>query len=117
MIGYDQLLELRRERVQPSLVCITDGISPYARDWHMEVAGCSQQFQAHLEVAEQEIPEALDLRALIGLVALVDGKRSEERLRRLFAAVVAAKPRAAIALLPNETLFFDSKTNGQHPHP
>lgn len=117
MIGYSQLVELRRSRAQPSLVCITDGISLYARDWHTEVAGCSQQFQAHIEVAEQEIPEALDLRALIGLVALVDGKRSEERLRRLFAAVVEAKPLAAIALLPNETLFFDSRTHGKHSHP
>lgn len=117
MIGYSPLVELRRKRAQPSLVCITDGTSLYARDWHTEVAGVSQQFQANIEVAEQEIPEALDLRALIGLVALVDGKRSEERLRRLFAAVVAAKPLAAIALLPTETLFFDSRNHGQHPHP
>ena len=117
MIGYSPLVELRHKRVQPSLVCITDGVSPYARDWHTEVAGSSQQFQAHIEVAEQEIPEALDLRALIGLVTLVDGKRSEERLRRLFAAVVEAKPLAAIALLPNETLFFDSRTHGKHSHP
>jgi hypothetical protein len=117
VIGYEQLIDLRRERVQPSLVRITDGFDPYAKDWHREVAGASQQYQAHIEVGAQEIPEALDLRATVGLVVMVDGQRGHERTRRLFAAVVAAKPRAAIALLPNETLFFDSKTNGQHPHP
>lgn len=116
MIGYEQLLNLRRERVQPSLVRITDGFDPYAKDWHREVAGVSQQYHAHIEVGAQEIPEALDLRAAIGLVVMVDGQRSVERTRRLFAAVVAAKPLAAIALLPNETLFFDSRTNGEHPH-
>ncbi len=116
MIGYDQLLNLRRNRIQPSVLCITDGRDRMARDWHLEVAGCTQQFHAHVEVSEQEIPESLDLRAAIGLVVLVSGDRSVERTRRLFTCVVKAKPFAAIAALPTETLLFDSRVHGKHSH-
>lgn len=111
MIGYDSLAELRRGGVQPSLVRITDGVDPFAKDWQTEVAGVSQQFHAHVQVDPQETPEALDLRALIGLVVMVDGQRSDERTRRIFNAVTAFKPRAAIAPLANETLIFHN-TNG-----
>lgn len=116
MIGYDQLLNLRRQRVQPSMLCITDGPDRMARDWHLQVAGCTQQYHAHIEVSEQEIPESLDLRAAIGLVVMVSGERSVERTRRLFECVVKAKPLAAIAALPTETLFFDSRVHGKHSH-
>lgn len=112
MTGYSPLLNLRRARVQPSLVRVTDGVAPFAKDWHEQVAGRSQQYHAHIQVDAQDTPEALDLRALIGLVVMVDGERSEDRTRRLFDAVKAFKPLAAIALLANETLFFDSRQHG-----
>lgn len=112
MTGYGPLLDLRRARVQPSLVCITDGTDPFSKDWHDQVAGRSQQYHAHIQVDQQDTPEALDLRALIGLVVMVAGERTEDRTRRLFEAVKASKPLAAIALLANETLFFDSRQHG-----
>lgn len=114
MIGYDKLLELRRKRAKPSVVILTDGADRYAKDWHTEVAARSRQFHAHIQVDQGENPDALDLRALIGLVVMVAGLRSEERTRRLFATVVAAKPLVAVACLPNETLFFDSRSHGEH---
>lgn len=112
MIGYSDLVDLRRGGVKPSLVRITDGDNPFAKDWKNEVAGVSQQYHAHIQVDAQETPEALDLRACIGLVVMVEGQRSQERTRRLFEALKPFKPLAAIAPLENETLIFDSRTNG-----
>ena len=111
MTGYSDLVDLRRGGVKPSLVRITDGVDPLAKDWHEQVAGVTQQYHAHVQVDQQETPEGLDLRALIGLVVMVDGQRGDERTRRIFNAVTAFKPRAAIAPLANETLIFHN-TNG-----
>lgn len=112
MIGYEPLLQLRRAGVQPSLVRITDGADRMARDWQAEVAGAVQQYHAHIQIDQTETPEALDLRAVVGLVVMLTGERSEARTRRLFAAVTAFKPLAAVALLANETLFFDNRSHG-----
>lgn len=112
MTGYSPLLELRRARVQPSLVRITDGADPFVKDWHGQVASRLRQYHAHIQVEQQDTPEALDLRALIGLVVMVAGERTEDRTRRLFEAVKASKPLAAIALLKNETLLFDGRQHG-----
>lgn len=112
MTGYEPLLKLRRAGVQPSLVCITDGVNRSARDWHLGVAGISQQYQANIQIDQSDTPEALDMRAIVGLVVMLDGERSDARTKRLFAAVTAFKPLAAIAALSEETLFFDSRTHG-----
>lgn len=112
MIGYDKLLKLRRLRVQPSMVVLTDGSDPCAKDWHEEVNAKTGQYHAHVQIGELENPDVLDLRAVVGLAVLITGQRSDERTRRLFGAVVQAKPLAAVAILPNESLFFDSRVHG-----
>ena len=61
---------------------------------------------ACIGIDEHDIPEALDLRVLIGMSVWLQGERGDERTTRLFDAICAAKPFAVGAVLSNSLIRF-----------
>lgn len=109
MTGHQPLLALRRAGQHPSSVWLTDGFEPAASDWQLypwrDLPG---EYLPAIRVDETDIVDALDLRFVVGLNVHVRGDRGDRRLRRLYAAVVDAKPARAIAVLPTETLIYEA---------
>jgi len=91
MTGDRELLTLRRKGFRPEGVWIVDGESRSARDWHLHPNSFTKTLQPEIEVAEQDIPEALDLRMCIGLVVHVRADRGRNRAQRLHNALIEAR--------------------------
>lgn len=113
MTGHQPLLALRRAGCHPSSVWIADGIEPACVDWQKHPwHGIPGEFLPSVRIDEEDIVDALDLRFVVGLNVHVRGDRGERRLRRLYAAVVEAKPARAIAVLQSETLIYEAQQHG-----
>ena len=82
MTGHQQLLAMRRKGFKPAGVCVVDGGSIFASDWHEAPNSYDGQFHAEVQIDEHDIPEALDLRFLIGLSVVLVGERGDARARR-----------------------------------
>jgi hypothetical protein len=106
MTGHQQLLAMRRKGFKPAGVCVVDGVSIFARDWHEEPNSYDGQFHAEVQIDEHDIPEALDLRFLIGLSVVLVGERGDARARRVFDAICAAKPFVAGTVLSDSLIRF-----------
>jgi hypothetical protein len=94
--GHDPLRAMRRARVVPRCVWVTDGDEPFARDWHEQINCTDQQRHAVIGVAAGDIPEALDFRCVVGLEVHLSAERGEARGRRLHAALIEAGARKVI---------------------
>lgn len=105
MNGHQQIIAMRRDGRKPVAVWITDGFDPMANKWHLEPNCMDGRMYASVQVESLDIPEALDLRFLVGMNVHVAGDRENSRTRRLYASVVAAKPRLAICIFDAEILF------------
>lgn len=90
MIGADALRAMRLNRRRPRCVWITDGPDEKARDWQDHLNQTDQQRHAVIELAETDIPEALDLRCCVGLEVHVAGLRTAHRARRIHDALIEA---------------------------
>lgn len=101
MIGHEALIAMRRAGRVPRAVWILDGEDVRARDWHEEVNCCDRMHHACISVGASDIPEALDLRCVIGLEVHLCGDRGEARLRRLHAALVDAGAARVITAIPS----------------
>lgn len=94
MTGDRPLLEMRRAGRAPDGVWITDSDDEYsritAREWPIRRDCVSGHQAAHLRFEENDIPEALDLRCVVGLVCHVATDRGPTRFTRIFDALIAA---------------------------
>lgn len=99
MNGHQALRDLRRIHRVPRCVWITDGPDVRARDWHEEPNCTDQQRHAVIEIAEHDIPEALDFRCCVGLEVHVSGERGEARAKRLHAALIEAEAKRVITTI------------------
>jgi hypothetical protein len=101
MTGQEALIQMRRAGSRPPFVFVVDGDSEYDRirsgDWHVEPNQFAQRIYAHLRVLATDVPEALDLRCLVGLRVQLIADRTAERGHRLFEAIKAASPKFLIA--------------------
>lgn len=97
MKGYDAIVSLRKARKIPASVCIVDGVSPGCNEWQQHINPYDGQLYAAVQIDATETPESLDLRALVGLVVLINGERSKARTERIFAAVKSAGAKAVVA--------------------
>ncbi len=83
MIGHEQILDLRRRRVRPVAV------------WVSDYPCCTAGNGTTVSLSPQDVPELIDWRFLIGLVVHVDGDDAQRVARiadacRAFAARVVA---------------------------
>lgn len=101
MTGHEQLLAMRRKGYAPAGVWVSDTGAPLcwkaARDWHEEPSW------PEIVLREDDMPEAMDFRCLVGLCVHARSDRSEERAARLFEAIKAANPAIVIAVLDGQT--------------
>jgi hypothetical protein len=114
MTGHEELRNMRRRKLVPRAVWITDGEDVMARDWHEEPNLCDQQKHACISLAETDVPEALDFRCLIGLEVHVSGDRSAARARRIHNALIEAEAKRVITTIPStgELLLHGVPTYG-----
>lgn len=106
MRGHDQLLAMRRANRRPAAVWITDSDDEYsrvtARDWANEPNRTDGRVHAHIRIEATDIPEALDLRCLVGLEVHVSSDRGAARHHRIFDSVLDAGAAAVIAVIGDE---------------
>lgn len=100
MTGHEQLRKMRRAKRVPRAVWITDGDDIRAHDWHEEINCVDQQRHAVISIAAGDIPEALDLRSVVGLEVHFCGERGEARAKRIHAALIDAEARRVITSIP-----------------
>lgn len=103
MKGDTALRAMRRARLVPRAVWVTDGDEPFAGNWHEQINCCDQQRHAVIGVAAGDIPEALDFRCVVGLDVHLSAERGEARGRRLHAALIEAGARKVITSIHAET--------------
>lgn len=101
MTGQEALIQMRRAGSRPPFVFVADSDDAYcieaAATWHKEPNQFAQRIYAHLRVLATDVPEALDLRCLVGLRVQLIADRTAERGHRLFEAIKAASPKFLIA--------------------
>lgn len=106
MNGHQALLAMRRARQVPRCVWVEDDDARMTRqmasDWHEEPNVVDRQMHAHLHISETDIPEALDLRCVVGLQVHLSSVRGSDRQRRLFNALVEAGAREVISVSDGE---------------
>lgn len=94
MTGERALLAMRRRGHNPAGVWVTDSDDEYsratARGWQDYCHEQTLHQAAHLRFDENDIPEALDLRCVVGLVCHVATDRGPTRFTRIFDALIAA---------------------------
>ncbi len=88
MNGADKVFQLRRAGFKPAYVWLQDsGLAP------TDMA---------ITLSNTDIPEALDLRCLVGVTVLAESK-NRERLGRMLRACMGAKAKRVIANLHQQT--------------
>lgn len=112
MNGHQHLIAMRRAGHVPAGVWLTDGKDRDVLDWYRRPNPHDGLLYPAVQVDQDDIPEALDLRYVVGLDVHIAGQRSDARTKRLFHAVRAEKPRIAIACLTTETLIYDRRIHG-----
>jgi hypothetical protein len=94
MTGDQALIAMRRAGANPYGVWVTDSDDEYsratAREWprHRDLKTGHQA--AHIRLDANDIPEALDLRCVVGLTCHVATDRSATRFDRIFDALITA---------------------------
>lgn len=94
MNGHQSILTMRRAGYVPAAVFVEDSESPVARDeaanWTSRPSPWTGEHMAHVVIAADDVPEALDLRYLVGLTVHLRCMRVGRRAQRIFDAIVAA---------------------------
>jgi len=91
--GHEQILDMRRNGLKPAFVWLQDGNS--------------QPTDNAVTIAKTDMPEALDLRFLVGTVVLAESS-CPDRLERITAACINAKASRVIANLFDEKNHFET---------
>jgi hypothetical protein len=114
MTGDKALKELRRLHRIPRCVWVMDSDDFYAKEtaltWCDHRNVFDREFHAHIRVEAHDMPEALDLRCVVGLECHLAGDRSSSRTRRLFQALIEAGAAKVVALADGEVLIHEKAT-------
>ena len=89
MTGHQPLIAMRRARLKPPFVVVTDAVKCIEADYTVMVG-------------DEETPEAMDLRFLVGCTVMVEGVDAQ-RVDRITKACVAAKADRVIATTHRQT--------------
>lgn len=113
MTGERALIAMRRAGRNPAGVWVTDSDDAYsritAREWPMHRHDQSGHQAAHLRMDANDIPEALDLRCVVGLACHVATDRGPTRFARISDALIAAGAAVVVGVNNNEVRM--------HPQP
>ncbi len=113
MTGHEPLIAMRMEGRKPAGVWITDADYDFARrnagDWPEHCCWHTGHQAAHIRLTADDIPEALDLRCVVGLTCHVHTERGERRFGRIFDALIAAGA-SVVAGVHNDQVRVHRKT-------
>lgn len=117
MTGHEALKQMRlQHRRVPRAVWITDSDDHYAREtamkWPDHRNVFDHNYHAHIRVEANDVPEALDLRCVVGLVCHVSGDRTSSRTRRLFQALIDANASVVVGLIDGEVKYHEKAKHG-----
>lgn len=117
MTGDRPLIAMRRSGMHPAGVWVTDSDDQYARitarEWPLHREEQRGHQAAHLRIEASDIPEALDLRCVVGLTCHVATDRGATRFTRIFEALIAAGA-AAVVGVHNDEVRMHPQPEGQH---
>lgn len=106
MTGERELIAMRRAGITPRCVWVADSddahIRQAARDWHFHPNPWTAQHHANLRIEAADIPEALDLRCVIGMECHVRSDCGPDRFHRIFDALKAAGASFVVGVINNE---------------
>lgn len=105
MNGHQALINLRRSGKSVPAVYVTDGPVWASLDKHWPDPIKGSNF-AHIRIEPSDVPEALDLRCVVGMLVHIEGDSSESRMKRLHDAFVAAKPKAVATTSQNNFWIY-----------
>lgn len=110
MNGHQELLNLRRRGAVPQGVWITDSDDHYSRvtaaEWDVRPDATTGALYGHIRIEAGDIPEALDLRCIQGLICHLSTDRGSKRFSRLFAAIADAGAKVVCGVNEGEALIF-----------
>lgn len=116
MTGDRALIAMRRSGHNPAGVWVTDSDDRYsrttAREWpehRFQKRGQPDHHAAHIRIEANDIPEAIDLRCVVGLTCHVATDRGATRFTRIFDALIAAGAAVVVGVNNNEVRM--------HPQP
>lgn len=107
MKGHDALIALRKQGFKPAGVWICHAHDP-SRGWASWMRYAGHDRYPEVEILPTEVPELLDLRFAIGLVAHVSGMKEYAKAKRLHKALVEAKAKRVITVCGG--LIIDSES-------
>lgn len=106
MTGERELIAMRRAGAHIAAAWILDCDDNFSRtasrDWHLQRNVADQSWHAHIRIDAADIPEALDLRCVVGLQCHVVTERGTARFHRLFDAVKAAGADSVVGVIDNQ---------------
>lgn len=106
MTGHEALKELRRLHRVPRAVWVTDSDDHYAKEtaltWPDHRNLFDSRFHAHIRIEANDMPEALDLRCVVGLTCHLSGDRSTSRTRRLYQALIDAEAAEVVCIVDGD---------------
>ena len=107
MKGHDALIALRKRGFKPAGVWICHAQDP-SRGWASWSRYAGHDRYPEVEILPTEVPELLDLRFVVGLVAHVSGMKLYAKAKRLHEALVEAKAKRVITVCGG--LIIDSES-------
>lgn len=96
MKGHEGIIALRQQKLKPRIVFLND--MPCQTDWFAE------KDHATISLSDQDTPETLDLRFLVG-VAVSVSSHSEGRAKRLYEACKRAGASSVVAVHVTEEVY------------
>ena len=117
MVGHTPLLQMRRSGLLPNQhAWVTDTGCPmdawFGRNWHGDLNPYSQKLTPCIDLAETDVPEALDFRCLVGLMVHLRTTRGADRAKRLFAAIRSVGPAKLICANESDMWLFQKEEGG-----
>lgn len=115
MRGHEPLIEMRRAGVRPNVAAwVSDNDDPldrwFSRNWHGYDLGTG--LQPHIAVDDTDVIEVLDFRCLRGLIVHLHADRSDDRAKRLFAAIRKVGPKVLACCRKTEIWIYRNDEGG-----
>lgn len=108
MTGHQPLIAMRRQGYRPEAVHLIDGDVVGLNEWQNHANPYTGTVQAEVRIAADDVPEALDLRWVVGMPVHVHAWRSVSRARRIHEALIAAKPATVMTCVQLGDLYRPS---------
>ena len=111
MIGHEPIISMRMNRKKPAAVHVWVGkpLHSSAKDWHLHNTG------PEVDILPDENIDSLDLRWSVGLIVMVHGTDTTERMEKAYEAFKRAKAGWVVATI-GDTIIDSLGKFDEHNH-